>query len=209
VSRRLELRAVLIVGTLVIPSVGPAPLLRAAEATIPLAGRWTIDTDHSEFPAEIGFDTQVEAVAQGSASSTTSTRNRGGRSGGAASSLTIAHEGEQTLKIIGDVTDEAEHPWPVLTIGEADDVVTMSDGAAQTRRFHPGKDDEQRLADGGITTHAKWDKNAFVVDYEVEKDRNVRYTYSRASGTAPLVVEVSFRDHGHGDTVRRTYLPDK
>jgi hypothetical protein len=43
----------------------------------------------------------------------------------------------------------------------------------------------------------------------VEKDRDVRYAYSRASDTAPLVVEVSFRDHGHGDTVRRVYLPNK
>jgi hypothetical protein len=111
--------------------------------------------------------------------------------------------------MLGDVTDEAEHPWPVLTIGAADGVVTMTDGGAETRRFHPGKDDEQRLADGGITTHTKWDKNALVVDYEVEKDRDVRYSYSRASDTTPLVVEVSFRDHGHGDIVRLIYLPAK
>ncbi len=203
-------------GSLAVPSMlvilfifgAPLPRLHAADPATRLAGRWAIDKDHSEFPAEMGFDLPVDAAAEGSAGSANTGRSRG-RSGGAASSLAIAREGEQTLKILGDVTDEADHPWPVLTIGEADGVVTITDGGGQTRRFHPGKDDEQRLADGGIITHTKWDKNALVVDYQVEKDRDVRYAYSRASDTALLVVEVSFRDHGHGDTVRRIYLPDK
>jgi hypothetical protein len=184
--------------------VAPALRLHAADTTI-LAGRWMIDKDQSEFPAEIGFDTQVEAAGQ----STTSTSGRSRRVGTAAPPLTVAHEGEQTLKMLGDVTDEAEHPWPVLTIDEADGVVTMTDGGSQVRRFHPGKDDEQRLADGGITTHTKWDKNALVIDYTVEKDRDVRYTYSRASDAPSLMVEVSFRDHGHGDTVKRIYVAAK
>ena len=209
VSQRPGLRVMLALGILgAVIAVGSPPRLHAVNATIPLAGRWTLDKDHSEFPDDIGFDTQVEAV-ESSASSTTASRSRGGRTGGAAPGLAIAHEGEQTLKMLGDVTDEAEHPWPVLTISQSEGVVTITDGGAQTRRFHPGKDDEQRLADGGITTHTKWDKNALVVDYALEKDRDVRYTYSRGSDTAPLVVAVSFRDHGHGDIVRRTYLPVK
>jgi hypothetical protein len=186
----------------------PAPRLRALDPATRLVGRWTIDKDHSEFPDEIGFDVQVEAAAQGSTPSANASRSHG-RTGGAASGLAIAREGEQTLKMLGDVTEEAQHPWPVLTIGEVEGVITMTDGGTDTRRFRPGKDDEQRLADGGITTHTKWDKNVLVVDYEVEKDRDVRYTYSRTSDDGPLVVEVSFRDHGHGDIVRRVYLPGK
>lgn len=184
--------------------LGPAPRLRAADTTI-LAGRWTIDKVRSEFPAEMGFDMQVETADQ----SASSTSGRGRRIGTAAPGLPIAHEGEQTLKMLADVTDEAEHPWPVLTIDEADGVVTITNGGGQVRRFHPGKDDEQRLADGGITTHTKWDKNALVIDYTVEKDRDVRYTYSRAPDATPLVVDVSFRDHGHGDTVKRVYVAAK
>jgi len=187
--------------------MGSAPRLRAADTTI-LAGRWTIDKDQSEFPDEMGFDMQVETAAQGT-TSTNSGRSRVPRVGTAGPGLTIAHEGEQTLKILGDVTDEAEHPWPVLTIDEADGVVTITDGGSQVRRFHPGKDDEQRLVDGGITTHTKWDKSALVIDYTVEKDRDVRYTYSRPPDAAALVVEVSFRDHGHGDTVKRIYVAAK
>lgn len=186
---------------------GPAHTRRAANSTM-LAGRWTIDKDHSEFPTEMGFNMQVETADQ----STSSTSRPGRRVGTAAPVLTIAPEGEQTLKILGDVTDEAEHPWSVLTIDDAGGVVTMTDGggpAGNVRRFHPGKDDEQRLVDGGITTHTKWDKNALVVDYTVEKDRDVRYTYSRASDASPLVVEVSFRDHGKGDTVKRVYVAAK
>ena len=186
--------------------VGPVPRLRAADTI--LAGRWTIDKDQSEFPDEMGFDMQVETAAQGTTSAN-SGRSRVPRVGTAAPALTIAHEGEQTLKILGDVTDEAEHPWPVLTIDEADGVVTITDGGSQVRRFHPGKDDEQRLVDGGITTHTKWDKSALVIDYTVEKDRDVRYTYSRPPDAATLVVEVSFRDHGKGDTVKRVYVAAK
>lgn len=198
----------MILVALIVIGMGPTPPLRAADPTTRLVGRWTLDRDHSEFPTDIGFALPVDATALGTASGPSSGRNRG-RSAGEASGLTIAHEGEQTLKILGDVTDEAEHPWPLLTIGASDGVVTITDGGGQTRRFHPGKDDEQRLADGGIATHTKWEKNALVVDYEVEKNRDVRYTYRRASDTAPLEVEVSFRDHGRGDTVRRSYLPDK
>ena len=104
--------------------VGPAPRLRAADTI--LAGRWTLDKDQSEFPDEMGFDMQVETAAQGTTSAN-SGRSRVPRVGTAAPALTIAHEGEQTLKILGDVTDEAEHPWPVLTIDEADGVVTITD----------------------------------------------------------------------------------
>lgn len=208
VALRVGILAMLVIPVAAFIPGTPAPFLHAADPTIHLAGRWTIDKDHSEFPADIGFDVQVDAAPQSTANGVNSTRGPG-RTGGAASSLEIAREGEQTLQMLGDVTEEAEHPWPVLTIGEAGGVVTITDGGAQRRRFHPGKDDEQRLADGGITTHTKWDKNALVVDYEVEKDRNVRYTYSRPSDAAPLVVEVSFRDHGHGNTVRRIYLPAK
>jgi hypothetical protein len=206
-SRRPKGLAILV--AMIVIRMAPAPPLRAADPTTRLVGRWTLDREYSEFPTVIGFAVEVDAAALGTAGGASAGR-RGGRSAGGASGLPIAYEGEQTLKILGDVTEEAEHPWPVLTIGAGDGVVTITDGDRQTRRLHPGKkDDEQRLADGGIATHTKWDKNALVVDYEVEKDRDVRYTYSRASAAAPLVVEVSFRGHGHGDTVRRSYLPDK
>jgi hypothetical protein len=199
----VSVRRAVVTTLLAVALARPGPILRAADPAANLVGRWTLDKDHSEFPADVGFDLPVDEDPQGSA---TTSRSRSGHVGTSPPAIPIAHEGEQTLKILADVTDEAEHPWPAVTIDSADGVVTITDGGSQTRRFHPGKDDEQRLPDGGITTHTKWDKGALVVDYEVEKDRDVRYTYSRASNTAPLLVEVSFRDHGHGGTIKRTYL---
>jgi hypothetical protein len=178
----------------------------AADKPVSLAGRWTFDRDHSEMPDEVGFDIVVEGVGQSPENASTSTgRTRGGTRSGSSGVIPIAHEGEQTLKILNDVTDEAKHPWPVVVITQTADLVTVADGDSQPRQFHPGKDDEQRLADGGITTRSKWDKGTFVVDYEVEKDRVVRYSYSRPSESAPLEIDVSFRDHGHGSLIKRVY----
>lgn len=205
VVRRCRLRSVVGVACFAGVVFGFTSGFRAADQTPSLAGRWTLDRAHSQMPDELGFDLVADAATESPehAGSATSGR-RGGRSG-SSGETPIAPEGEQTLKIITDVTDEARHPWSLLTIAQDHDVVRITDGGTQVRAFHPGKDDEQRLADGGITTHSKWDKGTFVVDYQVEKDREVRYTYSRVSDSASLVVEVSFRDHGHGVPIRRVY----
>lgn len=187
----------------VVLGLRPAP--RAVDKTASLVGRWTLDRAHSQMPDEVGFDLAVETATESPENANAETgRRRGGRTDGSGQ-IPIAPEGEQTLKIIADVTDEAQHPWPTLAISADGDLVLITDGGTQTRRVHPGKDDEQRLADGGITTHSKWDKATLVVDYEVEKDRDVRYTYARVPDSASLLVEVTFRDHGHGVPIRRVY----
>jgi hypothetical protein len=184
---------------------GPRGVNAAADPSSLLVGTWALDREQSEFPADIGFDMPFAGVDAATAD-TSATRGRGGRQNGSTTSgIPIAHETEQTLKITADVTDEAAHPWPTLVISVTSAEVTIGDGANITRHFHPGKADEQRLADGGITTRAKWDKAALDVDYEVEKDRDVRYTYVPPSATGPLTVTVSFRDHGRGGLVSRRY----
>jgi hypothetical protein len=190
---------------LLVVAISPGGTRAAADKPISLAGRWALDRDHSEMPAEIGFDIAVEGVGQSPENAAAGGgRTRAGRTG-SAGPIAIAHEGEQTLKILNDVTDEAKHPWPIVVITQTADLVTLSDGDTQSRPFHPGKDDEQRLVDGGIGTRSKWEKGTFIVDYQIEKDRIVRYTYARTSETGPLEVTVSFLDHGHGSHFKRVY----
>src|SRR6185295_5760282 len=53
------------------------------------------------------------------------------------------------------------------------------------------------------TTHREGDK--LTVLYQVEQDRDVRYTYSRAAGAAQLIVEVEFLERGGSDKAKRVY----
>jgi hypothetical protein len=127
--------------------VVPRGIAGSADPPSCIAGTWTIDRPHSEFPTDIGFDIPVAGVVDPTRS-TTAGRGRGGRTGGSDSGLGVAHETEQTLKITADVTDEAAHPWSTLAITVSDADVAVGDGAAVTRHFRPGKSDEQRLVDG-------------------------------------------------------------
>jgi hypothetical protein len=192
-------------GLIVILGSGAALVARAA--TPKLAGHWTLDAPHSEMPADIGFGLMVDVPVTGEDRQTST--GRGGRGGGASSqsgATLLAHEDELTLKVLGDLVDEASHPWPSVTIDVTPSLVSISNGH-DTRRFHPGKSDDQQLADGGVGAHSRWDKDTFVVDYEPEKNRTVRYIYSRTSETGPLSVTVTFLDHGRGTPIHRLYDP--
>ena len=56
-----------------------------------------------------------------------------------------------------------------------------------------------------VATRTKWTGGKLEVTYAVEKDRVLRYEYSRADDRAPLVVTASPRDHGKGDVITRVY----
>jgi len=43
--------------------------------------------------------------------------------------------------------------------------------------------------------------------YQVEQDREVRYTYSHSANPSRLIVDVQFLEHGAGDKARRVYEP--
>ncbi len=49
------------------------------------------------------------------------------------------------------------------------------------------------------------DGDRLVVVYQVEQDRQVRYTYSPSAAPHRLTVDVEFLDHGMGDKVTRVY----
>jgi hypothetical protein len=185
--------------------VATAAVVEARAAAPTVAGHWTLDVPHSEMPADIGFGLSMDIPVPGN--DRDAPAGRGGRgAAGQNGALVLAHEDELTLKVLADVVDEASHPWTTLTIDVSTSVVTIANGH-EARRFHPGKSDDQQLADGGVGTHSRWEKTTFVIDYEVEKNRTVRYAYARASETGPLEVTVTFLDHGHGVPIHRLYVP--
>jgi hypothetical protein len=178
-----------------------APTTHAARAT-DLSGHWTIDHAQSQFPADIGFDPAIDAPDTPAGASG---GGRGGGRGGGGLALSAKPETEQNIKIIADLVSEAKDPWPAFDVTQTDTVVTIAAPGGLSRQFHPGgsKPDEQHLASGGIDSRAKWDRTTLLIDYVVDKNRVVRYAYSRDTGT--LTVAVSFLDHGRGDAMTRIY----
>jgi len=55
----------------------------------------------------------------------------------------------------------------------------------------------------GVIT--KWENAQLVSRLLVEKDRELRYRYSRDPVTRQLVVEVQFAEHGRGALIKRIY----
>jgi hypothetical protein len=106
------------------------------------------------------------------------------------------------------LTAEVRKPSTYLTIVETQTAVTITDDRGQSRAFHPDSKRETLQLDGvavGVT--AKREAGRLVVVYNVEQDRELRYSYSRTASPPQLVVEVQFVERGGGDRVRRVYEP--
>jgi hypothetical protein len=175
-----------------------------APARPSLAGVWTLDREHSAFPADIGFDVPA-ALLKPLTSTQGGGRGRGGGGGGAVPSP-IVTESQDDAQRVHQLLAELKDPPVTLTITDTDALVTLSASNGSTRAFHTnGKEDIQQLKDVPVATRAKWVGNKLEVTYAVEKDRVVRYEYSRADDRAPLVVAASARDHNKGDVITRVY----
>jgi hypothetical protein len=186
-----------------------------AQAASPLAGAWTLNRSLSEMPREIGFDVNwfpPPATERGGA---TSGGGRGGRRGSAGSGaagstgpFSQRPESYDEARRVQLLTTEARNPPPRLTIVDTPAAVTMTNDLGQSRVLHPNVRDESIDVEGvRLIANTRRDGERLVVDYLVEKDREVRYTYSRSATPPQLVVEVEFLERGSGDKARRIYEP--
>lgn len=190
--------------------VSASPLRGAAHPQF--AGTWTLDRAQSKIPAQVGFDV---IGAEGAGTGTDATQSadnargggRGGRGGGgsALGSFARATEDEDDVKRRIELTAEVGKPPEKLVITQNDSAIVIAAGD-RTRTYHPDrKEDIQDLGDVPVSTSAKWSGETLVVTYEVEKDRQLRYTYSRPSASQ-FVVEIRFVEKGHaGDVIRCVY----
>jgi hypothetical protein len=93
-----------------------------------------------------------------------------------------------------------------LTITQTDAAVTIVDARGRARTFHiGGKEDTLQLDAGPVGVITKWENAQLVSRWLVEKDRELRYRYSRDPVTRQLVVEVQFAEHGRGGLIKRIY----
>jgi hypothetical protein len=193
----------------------PYPV-RAQDAP-PLAGVWTINRSLSELPREIGFNINWVPSSSGGGQSAGSTggggrgrRGSGGGSGnrGSAGPFSMPRESYDDARRVQLLTGEARNPAVRLMIVDTPAVVTITNELGQSRALHPtGKQESIELQGVPLSVTTRRDGDRLVVDYTVERDREVRYTYSHSTSPSQLIVEVQFLEHGAGDKARRVYEP--
>jgi hypothetical protein len=181
-----------------------------------LSGAWTLNRQLSEFPREAGFDPDwhdSETGGQSGAGRSSGGGRRGGggggRSAGGSSSggtLSTVFESEEDAKKIRELVSEVLSPSPKLTITQTDAAVTIVDTSGRTRRVHPGgKEDTLELEAGPVVVISKWENGQLLLRCQVEKNRELRYRYSRDPGARQLAIETQFADHGRGAVIKRIY----
>jgi hypothetical protein len=194
-----------------------AKVVPAASGAPDLSGTWQLNRGQSEFPSEVAFGPQWQDTSQsgsdGRSGSSGGGRRGGrqGRGGGGAAGIipnrTARPESEEDVQKIDQLMDEVKNPPATLTISQTGGSVTISDAQGVSRTFRTnGKEQVQQLKSGPMVTISGWQSGKLVVDYRVEKDRLVRYTYARSEGQPPhLRVDVQLLEKGKGAPIRRAY----
>src|SRR5262245_37775655 len=186
------------------------PWPAGAHQPSPIAGAWTLNRSLSEMPSEIGFNPNwfPPPSATGRSGSTGGGRGRRGSGGGNAAPFSAPRESYDDARRLQLLTAEARNPPARLVIVDTPAAVTMTNELGQSRVLHPtGRDELLDVERTPLVVTTKRDGDKLVVLYHVEKDRDIRYTYSRADGSPQLVVEVEFVDRGNSEKARRVYDP--
>jgi hypothetical protein len=107
---------------------------------------------------------------------------------------------------VRQLTADARNPSVHLTIVETADATTITDDSGEPQVFYAdGRHEELQLGGLSVGATARRAAGHLEVVYEVERDRTLRYTYSRAAPNR-IVVEVQFVEHGKaGDHATRVY----
>jgi len=170
-----------------------------------LAGRWSLNRAQSQFPREVGFGMDVVPPGTGD--------RVGGEEGGVTGSMRGNNPrpvSEEQARNEQQLVAEVKAPPAFLSITQTESVVTITDERGRTLTLHPdGREEFQSLDAAPVATVTRWDGPRLVVRYKVQADRELRYTLSRASEVAPLIVQVQFVERGGRDVVTRTYDPAK
>jgi hypothetical protein len=186
------------------------PTVVSAQDAAPLAGRWTLNRELSQFPREAGFNADWLAHSNSSGDSTPTPGSQGGApSGGNRTSFPVSRISREDSMRNSLLTTEAREPAAALVITETATEVVITPDKGVPRTFHPtGR--EEALPLGEVTAIAASTREAgrLVVRYKVNPGQELRYTYSRVVTPAQLVVEVQFMDRGKGEIIKRVYEPE-
>jgi hypothetical protein len=170
-----------------------------AQESSPFSGTWVFDRGLSQIPREFGFG--ADFIPAGG----------DGRRGPGAADPALRPRGDsyEDATRRQRLTDAVRNPPERVTISETPDTVVIRDDRGEERTFHPdGRAETLQLGTTPLLTTARRDEGKLVVLYAVADLRQLRYTYSRTSSPAQLIVDVQFIERGvAGDTVRLVYKP--
>jgi hypothetical protein len=187
------------------------PPALAAQETLSLAGRWTLNRTLSQAPREIGFNADWITSGAGGEDSPGTSGGRGRRGSGRAANAGAfpdRPESADDAARMRQLTAEVRTPPASVTITDAPSGITITDDKGQSRTFHPdGREEVLHIGDVPLPTTTRWDADHLVILYAVEAGRQLRYTISRITSPPQLIVDIKFLEHGRGDEVRRVYEP--
>jgi len=193
-----------------------------ATAAFPLGGVWSLNRTSSELPRDIGFNPAWMAAAsketQSAGSGGNSTGGSGGRgrrgsssgSGdrGGASPFTGHQESYEDAQRVRLMTADARNPPARLIIVDGPAGVTMTNELGQSRTLHPsGKEESIEIEGVPFSVTSRREDNQLIVDYRVDQNREVRYTYATEANPTRLVVDVQFLERGAGDKEKLVFEP--
>ena len=175
----------------------------------PLNGVWTLNRAISEFPREIGFSLEVPQSPEDAQSAPAGRGRRGGggsraSSGGPLSARRESYEDGQRKQLL---TGEARNPPARLMLVDSGAAVTITNELGQSRTLHPGGRTESVEVQGVVfLVTSQRDGDRLVATFQIEQDRQVRYTYSPSGAPRQLSVQMEFVERGTtGDKATRVY----
>jgi hypothetical protein len=183
-------------------AVAPPRATQAAGDAPDLSGHWTLNLKLSQIPREVGFGMDLFSTAGVGAPAT------GGVSEDPA--MVRFHESEDEARRRDLLVSEVRTPPSNVTIGQTPDEIVVTNEGGRPRVLHPnGRDEVQTLGNLSVVTTSRWDGTGLEVRYQVERDRELRYTYSKSVNPPQLVVQVRFIERGGHDVVTLVYEPSQ
>jgi hypothetical protein len=184
-----------------------------AQTAPPLNGVWTINRTLSEFPKEFAFTIDVSATPDeappgggGGGGGGGRGRRGGGGTRSAGGPVTGRRESYEDNQRVQLMTAEARNPPARLMIVDSGSAVTITNELGQSRILHPnGRQEPVEIQGVVFMTTAHRDGDRLIAVFQVEQDREVRYTYSPSAGPQRLGVDVELLERGSGQKATRIY----
>jgi len=91
-------------------------------------------------------------------------------------------------------------------IVDTQSAITITNELGQSRTVHPdGRQESIEIQGVVFSVTSKRDGDQLTMDYRVDQNREIRYTYAATASPSQLMVYVQFLDHGKGEQ-RETHL---
>jgi hypothetical protein len=179
---------------------------------------WVLNPALTQRPQEIGFSNDWAQAGGEQGSRSGGSGGGGGRGrrggsgsggGGATPSPLFSRESADDSTRKTQLSGEARTPPEHITIVQKDNAVSIADDQGHSRTFHPdGRVEELAIGTVALPTRSQWDSGSFIVLFDVESGRQLRYTFTPTENPKRLLVNIRFLERGHdGDEVKLTYEP--